>query len=295
MKPPCFVYHRPATLPEAVDLLSRLDNVRILAGGQSLMPMLNMRFSTPDHVVDINGIPSLAGIEKSGSRIVIGSMSRQRDIEFDPVISEYLPIMSEAIKFVGHRQTRNRGTIGGSLCHMDPAAELVCIAAVYNAEVRVAGSAGERTIQFADFPQGYLTPAIEQGDIVTSIAFDPWPAKSGFGFVEFARRHGDFAIASAGALLSLDDAGRIARCALAMGGIGTAPVRMTSIETALVGEHPSDAIFEELADACHSLDIVDDPYVPAAYRKRLCAGQAAIALKTAQSRAVANVHKAAMQ
>jgi len=295
MKPPPFVYHRPATLQEAVDMLSRLENVRILAGGQSLVPMLNMRFSTPDHIVDINSIPSLAGIEKSGSRIVIGAMTRQRDIEFDPVIAEYLPIMSEAIKFVGHRQTRNRGTLGGSLCHMDPAAELVCVAAVYDAEVRVAGAAGERTIQFADFPQGYLTPGIEPGEIVTSVSFEPWSASSGSAFVEFARRHGDFAIASAAAILSLDDAGRVARCALAIGGIGTAPLRMTSFEAAMIGKAPSDAMFEEFAESCRALDLADDPYVPAAYRKRLCAGQAVIAVKTAHSRALANIDKAAMR
>ncbi len=129
MKPPPFSYHAPASVKEAVSLLGSLENARVLAGGQSLLPMLNMRFATPDHIIDINRIPELSGVNVRVDDVAIGAMTRQRELEFSADIREHLPLMHEALQFVGHRQTRNRGTIGGSICHLDPAAELPCVAA----------------------------------------------------------------------------------------------------------------------------------------------------------------------
>src|SRR5437762_2584563 len=161
MKPPPFNYHDPRTVAEVVGLLSRLENARLLAGGQSLMPMLNMRFVLPDHVIDLNRVEGLSYIRCSDGTLEIGAMTRQRDLEFSDVVRERCPLMSEAIRQVGHRQTRNRGTLGGSLCHLDPSAELVSVAAVLGAVVSVTGPNGSRQIEFQSFPAGYMSPAIE--------------------------------------------------------------------------------------------------------------------------------------
>ena len=285
MKPPPFSYHAPSTVSEAVSLLTSLENARVLAGGQSLLPMLNMRFATPDHVVDINRIPELSGIEVRGEEIVIGAMTRQRDLEFSTVIREHLPLMHEALHFVGHRQTRNRGTIGGSLCHLDPAAELPCVAAAYDAVVEVVSDASAREIPFAEFPLGYLTPSIEPAEMVSAIRFPLWPKNAGAAFVEFARRHGDFAIVSAAALVLLGADGKVERASLTLGGVGSGPVRMHDVEAALVGNALSSDAIGRAAEACGAIEIEDDPYTPAQYRKHLCRTLAARALETAAGRA----------
>ena len=285
MKPPPFSYYAPSSVSEAVSLLASLDNARVLAGGQSLLPMLNMRFATPDHVIDINRIPELAGINVHDDEVVIGAMTRQRDIEFSAEIKVHLPLMHEALQFVGHRQTRNRGTIGGSLCHLDPAAELPCVSAAYDAIVEVASDAGVREIPFAEFPLGYLTPSIEPGEIVRAIRYPLWPEAAGAAFVEFARRHGDFAIVSAAALLLLDASGLVERMSLTLGGVGSGPMRMHDVEAQLVGEPLTPDAIKSAADACGQIEIDDDPYAPAHYRKHLCRTLAARALETAAIRA----------
>src|ERR1700744_4042902 len=155
MKPASFAFHAPATLHEALGLVASLPNARVIAGGQSLMPMLNMRLVMPDHVVDLNGIADLQGIREEGGRIAIGAMTRQRELEFSPLLRQRLPLMAEALLPVGHRQTRNRGTIGGSLCHLDPSAELptVCMAMDATA-VATRSDASEREIPMRDFADG---------------------------------------------------------------------------------------------------------------------------------------------
>ena len=144
--------------------------------------------------------------------------------------------MHEAIRLVGHRQTRNRGTIGGSLCHLDPSAELVSMAAALDATVTVAGPAGTREIAFAEFPVAFMTPAIEPNELLTAVRFPLWPEGHGYGFVEFARRHGDFAIVSAAALLTEDASGKITRASVTLGGMGMAPIRAREVEQALIGQ-----------------------------------------------------------
>src|ERR1700758_3444540 len=152
MKPPPFSYHDPRTVADVVGLLGRLENAKLLAGGQSLMPMLNMRFVLPDHVIDLNRAEGLSFIRDVDGALEIGGMTRQRDLEFSDVVARCCPLMTEAIRLVGHRQTRNRGTLGGSLCHLDPSAELVSVAAAVDATVAVAGKDGTRNIAFSDFP-----------------------------------------------------------------------------------------------------------------------------------------------
>jgi len=284
MKPPPFSYHDPRTIGDAVALLGRLENAKLLAGGQSLMPMLNMRFVLPDHVVDLNRVEGLAFIREDGGALHIGAMTRQRDLEFSDLVRQRCPLMHAAILNVGHRQTRNRGTLGGSLCHLDPSAELVSVATALDAVVTVQGPGGTRDVAFRAFPVAYMTPAVEPNEIVTAVRFPLWPQPHGHGFVEFARRHGDFAIVSAAALLMEDGAGKITRASLTLGGMGAAPIRASAVEQALVGNRPDDTLLREACESCRKFEAVDDVHAPAAYRQQLATVMARRALEQARAR-----------
>ena len=284
MKPPPFSYHDPRNVADAVGLLSRLENAKLLAGGQSLMPMLNMRYVLPDHIIDLNKIEALSYLRESNGALEVGAMTRQRDLEFSDVVKTRFPLIHEAILNVGHRQTRNRGTVGGSLCHLDPSAELVTMAAAHDATVTVAGPNGTRDIPFADFPVAFMTPALEPNELLTTVKFPRWPAGHGYGFVEFARRHGDFAIASAAALLEMDSGGKIKRASLTLGGVAVGPVRMKSVEKALMGQAPSEDLFRQLCEECRKVDAIDDVHAPASYRQHLAAVMSRRALVAAHGR-----------
>jgi carbon-monoxide dehydrogenase medium subunit len=284
MKPPPFSYHDPRTVGDAVALLGRLDNAKLLAGGQSMMPMLNMRFVQPDHIVDLNKVDGLSYIREAGAALEIGAMTRQRDIEFSDLVRRVCPLMHAAIQHVGHRQTRNRGTIGGSLCHLDPSAELVTVAAAMDATVTVQGPNGAREIAFADFPVAFMTPAIELNELVTAVKFPLWPTGHGYGFVEFSRRHGDFAIVSAAALLTEDNAGKIVRASVTLGGIGVAPKRAAEVERALIGQSPDDKVLRETCEACRAYEALDDIHAPASYRQHLATVMSRRALEQALAR-----------
>jgi carbon-monoxide dehydrogenase medium subunit len=285
MKPPPFSYHDPRSVADAVGLLSRLENAKLLAGGQSLMPMLNMRYVLPDHVIDLNKIEALSYLRESNGTLEVGAMTRQRDLEFSDVVKARFPLIHEAILNVGHRQTRNRGTVGGSLCHLDPSAELVTMAAAHDATVTVAGPGGKtRDIPFADFPVGFMTPALEPNELLTTVKFPRWPAGHGYGFVEFARRHGDFAIASAAALLEMDSSRKVKRASLTLGGVAVGPIRMKQVEKALIGATPSEDLFRELCEECRKVDAIDDVHAPASYRQHLATVMSRRALVAALAR-----------
>jgi carbon-monoxide dehydrogenase medium subunit len=284
MKPPPFSYHDPITVEDAVGLLSRLENAKLLAGGQSLMPMLNMRYVLPDHVIDLNRIGTLSYLREENGMLIVGAMTRQRDLEFSDVVKARHPIIHEAILNVGHRQTRNRGTVGGSLCHLDPSAELVTVAAALDATVGVTGPKGKRDVPFAEFPKGFMTPGIEADELLVSIRFPAWPKGHGYGFVEFARRHGDFAIASAAALLEEDAGGTIKRASLTLGGVAVTPKRMKNVEKALVGQKASEEIFRAACEECRKVDAIEDVHAPASYRQHLAAVLSRRALVAAHGR-----------
>ena len=284
MKPPPFSYHDPRSIADAVGLLSRLENAKLLAGGQSLMPMLNMRYVLPDHIIDLNKIEALSYLRESNGALEVGAMTRQRDLEFSDAVKARFPLIHEAILNVGHRQTRNRGTVGGSLCHLDPSAELVTMAAAHDATVTVAGPGGTRDIPFADFPVAFMTPALEPNELLTTVKFPRWPVGHGYGFVEFARRHGDFAIASAAALLEMDSSGKIKRASLTLGGVAVGPVRMKNVEKALVGQMPSEDLFRQLCEECRKVDAIEDVHAPASYRQHLAAVLSRRALVAAHGR-----------
>jgi aerobic carbon-monoxide dehydrogenase medium subunit len=287
MKPPPFSYHDPRTVAEAVGLLTSLDNAKLLAGGQSLMPMLNMRYVLPDHIIDLNRVDELSYIRERNGGIEIGAMTRQRDIEFSGLVREKCPLMHEAIAQVGHRQTRNRGTLGGSLCHLDPAAELVAVAAALDAKVTVAGKTSTRSVDFAAFPAGYMTPALELDELLTGVTFPSWPAGHGYAFVEFSRRHGDFAIVSAAALITEDNNGKVPRASVTLGGMGPAPVRARDVEAALIGEKIEDKRLREICEPLRKLEAIEDVHAPASYRQQLATVLSRRALLKAHERVIA--------
>ena len=285
MKPPPFVYHDPRTIDDAVALLAEKDNAKLLAGGQSLMPMLNMRFVLPDDVIDINKIGDLSYIREEDDALVFGGMTRQRDIEYSDLVAQKIPLMTEAILNVGHRQTRNRGTYGGSLSHLDPSAELPSVSMAQDAIVSVRKKGGGRDIAMADFPMGYMMPSFDLDEMVTDIRVPLWPEGHGYAFVEFARRHGDFAITSSAVLLDVADGGKITRASVTVGGVGPSPLRVTTVEEGLAGETGSTDLFTEIAEKCREIDAMEDVYAPAWYRQHLAAVLTRRALAKAFSRA----------
>ena len=283
MKPPVFEYHAPSTIPEAVALLGTLDNARLLAGGQSLMPMLNMRFAFPDHVIDLNRVQGLSGITQDGPVLRIGAMTRQRDIQEHPVVRERLPLLAEALSHVGHRQTRNRGTIGGSLCHLDPAAELVSVATALDAALDVIGPGGAREVPMAEFAIGFMTSALEPDEMLTAIRLPLPPRGHGAAFVEFSRRHGDYALVSAAVLMTLA-AGRIEVASITLGGVGAVPLRLREAETVLLGRTPDADLFARAAACASGIEAMEDAQVPSWYRQRLAVSLTRRALGLARSR-----------
>src|ERR671933_175006 len=285
MKAPGFAYHDPRTLDELIRLLGRLDNVRLLAGGQSLVPMLNMRYAVPDHVVDLNRIPELDYVRETPDGLEIGAMTRQRRLERDEMIRQRAPILADALRHVGHLQTRSRGTFGGSLCHLDPAAELPGIAALYDATLHVAGPHGRRDIRFPDWSLGYMTPNIEPDEALTGLSLPVWREPHGHGFQEFARRHGDFAIVAVAALLALDQRGTVRRAAVALVGIDVRPVRLEAAERARPGAPATPESFAAAAETARRLEYLSDAHVPGDYRRKLAVALTRRALAQAAERA----------
>jgi carbon-monoxide dehydrogenase medium subunit len=286
LKPSSFVLHIPTTMPQALDLLAGTDNARVIAGGQSLMPMLNMRLAAPDNLIDLNRIPELAFIRDEGDEIAIGAMTRQRDVEHSPLIAARVPLMKEAILHVGHRQTRNRGTVGGSLCHLDPSAEMPTVMVAMDATLHVDSARGRRVLPMREFAEGLMTTALLPDEMLTQIRVRPWASTHGAHFVEFARRHGDFAVVSAAALVELDRNRRVARASLALGGVAATPFRVAAAERALIGQS-DDAAFARAAALARDSDALDDPAFPAWYRQRLSATLLAKAIRGAYARALA--------
>jgi carbon-monoxide dehydrogenase medium subunit len=268
MKPAPFDYHAPTNVAQALELLSGLENAKILAGGQSLIAMMNFRFVQPDHLVDLARIPDLAGVEDRGDVIRIGAMTRQRELEFSELVARRLPLLRAGLLHVGHRQTRNRGTIGGSLSHADPSAELPMLALAFDATIEAQSLRGVRRIPAREFLRGYLDVSIEPDEIVTAVEFPCWGAQHGYGFHEFARRHGDFAIAGAAVLLDIAD-GRIARASITLNGVGVTPLRLAEAEAILVGAAPDAALFRKAAACTQALDPLEDVHANADYRRHL--------------------------
>jgi aerobic carbon-monoxide dehydrogenase medium subunit len=269
MKAPPFQYHRPQTREELGALLARLDNAKILAGGQSLMPMMNLRVIAPDHLIDINRVANLAGIREIVDGIEIGAMTRQADVLASSLVKSRLPLLTRALEHVGHIQTRARGTIGGSCCHLDPSAEQPAMCAALDVEFVVVGPGGRRVIPVSEWFEGLLQSALGEQEFLETIRFKPWADGHGYGFAEYARRHGDFAIAGAAALLEADIDGRITRAALLSFGVEAAPKRLSEAERTLIGQHADSLDIKPVVAGASALDAMEDVHVTADYRRHL--------------------------
>jgi carbon-monoxide dehydrogenase medium subunit len=246
MKPPVFDYVRAHTAEEAVEALVRAGGEgKILAGGQSLMPMLNFRLLRPSILIDINRIAGLDRIEAVAEGVRIGAIARHHAVETSALVKEHFPIVTCAMAHVAHLAIRNRGTIGGSLSHSDPAAELPMLCVLLDAKLKVRSPAGHRTIAAADFHVGALTSVLEEADLLEEITLPYLPAGTGWGFEEVARRLGDFAIVAMGATVTVD-AGRVSQARIAVTGVGEAPQRIAAAEALLQGAREPDA---QLLDA----------------------------------------------
>src|ERR1700691_2096193 len=282
MKLPPFEYACPTTINEAVALLASHDaEANPLAGGQSLVPMLAFRVAAPSLLVDLGKIEELAQIKISDAGVTLGAMVRWRDILGDARLRAAHPLLVAAVEHVAHYQIRNRGTVGGSVAHADPAAEMPGIALTCEAKIAVVGKSGTRIIEVANFFQGPLITALKADEIITEVRFPAWPAKRRFGFQEFARRRGDFALAAA--MLFYDEHGGKARNAH-VGAIGVAdrPLRLTAVEQVLNGNKIDEAIIAKAeAAASASVDPHDDIHAGGAYRKALIGVMVERALKSA--------------
>jgi carbon-monoxide dehydrogenase medium subunit len=269
MKPAPFHYHAPRSRAELLVLLAELDDARMLAGGQSLVPLLNFRLASPANLIDLNTVPGLDTIEMDGGTLRIGAMVRQHSAQHAAVIKTNFPLLAEALGHVGHRQTRNRGTIGGSLAHMDPTAELPVVAMAMDATLYLESTRHLRSLPFAEWPAGYLATRIAPGEVLICIDIASWPRGHGWGFAEITRRGEGFAMLAVAALILCDAAGTITRAAIAIGGIGDAPVRVPAAETLLTGRIPDDALIATAAAAAASLPAEGDLYAPSDYKQHL--------------------------
>jgi len=285
MKPPRFAYHAPGSVDEAVTLLGRYGGeAKLLAGGQSLVPLLNFRLSRPAALVDLNRIAALAYLREDGAHVRIGAMTRQRTIEFSPVVRRRLPLLAEATTLVGHLPIRTRGTIGGSLAHADPSAEYPAVLTALDGQVVLRGPRGDRTLTAGQLFQGYLTTALAADELLVEVRLPAMPDGAGFAFEELSRRHGDFAIIGIAAMVVRTDGGGCAAARLATAGAGPVPVRLRAAEQILERDGLSDAAIE--AAASRAAELVDPPsdiHASAAYRRNLTRVLSARALRRAIS------------
>lgn len=272
VKPASFEYHSPTRIDEVLTLLERHEGeARLLAGGQSLVPMMNFRLAMPAAIVDLNRVAGLAAIEIAEGAVRIGAMARQRQIEFAPLLRRRLPLLSDAMGWIGHLPTRSRGTIGGSLAHADPAAEIPMVLQALEGEVIVRGPAGERRIAAPDLIEAPLTTSLAADEIITEVRFPAMPPRAGHAIEEFARRRGDFAIAAVAVML-VRDGERCAAARLATAGIGPVPVRLRDAEAILeqrgLGERAIAAAAEKAAEL---VEPMADHHGSADYRRHLTA------------------------
>jgi aerobic carbon-monoxide dehydrogenase medium subunit len=288
MKLPPFEYHLAESVDDAVGLLGELgDDAKVLAGGQSLIPLLSFRLARPAHLIDVNPLTELASIsDGDGDGLEIGAMVRHRQAERSDVVQAGAPLLAAALGFVGHAAIRNRGTVGGSIAHADPAAELPAVLVALGGEVVVRSSRGQRTIAADAFQEGFLTTSLAPDELLTAVRLPPWRVATGWAFNEFSRRNGDFAIVGVATQIGLGADGRVADARLVFSGAGGTPVRAAEAERALFGETPSAELWATVsAQAAAGLDPPGDVHGSPAYRRQLARVLAARSLHQAYERA----------
>jgi CO/xanthine dehydrogenase FAD-binding subunit len=272
MKLPPVDYEAPKTVSEAVELLAEYeDEASVLAGGQSLIPLLALRLAHPAVLIDINGIGELSGVSATDGWVAIGATTREYLAEEDATIAGKLPLLAAALPLIGHDAIRSRGTVGGSLAHADPAAELPAVARALDAEFVVRGPSGERTVPAAEWFEGYLMTSRQPDELLTEVRFPAAKPGTGTSFQEVARRHGDFAMVGLAASVTLAN-GVISDARLAFAGLSDVPYRAAGAEEILAGETPSPELFDEAARrATADLDPPSDLHGSAEYRKKVAA------------------------
>lgn len=272
MKPASFEYFRPASLDEALSLLAEHGaDAKPLAGGQSLIPAMNFRLAAPSVLVDLNGIAALSYIKDDSGDVRIGGMTRQCMVERSTLVSERVPLINETMPHIAHPAIRNRGTVGGSLAHADPAAELPAVMLALKARLMVSSQADTREVEADDFFVGLFTTAVQPGELLTEIRIPPPAKRSGFAFQEISRRHGDFALVGVAAVVQLDEKGHCADARIALLSVGDRPMLAGQAAKALVGQRPSDESIRAAADAAATRDIdpSGDIHASARYRRHL--------------------------
>ena len=286
MKPAAFDYEAPETVEEAVALLgAHGDRAKVLAGGQSLVPLMNMRLARPAVVVDINRIETLAYIREEDWGLRFGALARQRAAERSPLVAARCPLLRDALRLVGHVQIRNRGTLGGSIAHADPAAELTAVLAALDGEVTARGPQGDRVIAARELFVTYLTTSLDPRELLVEVRIPALPQGAGWSWMEIARRHGDFALAGVGTVLVLRR-GTIADARIGLIGVGPTPVRAIAAERVLIGQAPSEALWEAAAEAVRGAVSPDgDIHASAEYRRHVAGVLAQRALRESLSRA----------
>jgi len=286
MKLPHFDYEAPKTVSEAVELLAEhLDEASVLAGGQSLIPLLAMRLAYPAVLIDINGIAELSGVSAANGWVTIGAMTREYVAEDSETVAGTVPLLAAALPLIGHEAIRSRGTIGGSLAHADPAAELPAVARALDAEFVVRGQSGERVVPAAEWFEGFLTTSRRPDELLVEVRFPAAERGTGISFQEVARRHGDFAIVGLAASLTLSG-GAISDARLAFSGVSDVPVRAVGAEDLLVGEGPSPELFDEAARrATDDIDPPADLHGSSDYRRKVAGALARRGLRAAADNA----------
>jgi len=271
VKPAPFEYHAPESAADVVALLAEhADECKVLAGGQSLVPMLALRLTRFEHIVDLNRVDELAGITRTNGSLRVGAMTRQRAVERDPGVATVVPLLAAAVPCIGHTQIRNRGTIGGSLAHADPASELPAVALALGAELEIASATATRRVPAGEFFEGTWTTCLADEELLVAVHFPVWEGRCGFAFEEVARRSGDFALAGVATALEVDDDGLVQRSALGLLGMGGTPLRASAAEAAMVGRAPDASDLDEIAMlAVRDLDPPDDVHASSTYRKRV--------------------------
>jgi CO/xanthine dehydrogenase FAD-binding subunit len=287
MKPVAFEYERPATVGEACRLLASDADARVLAGGQTLIPMLAMRLARPSRLVDIVRIPELSGIRDEGEFVAIGAATRQVVAERDPLIARKVPLLAKVLPWVGHAPTRNRGTVGGSIANGDPAAEIPLVAVTLDATFVVETAEETSELAAGEFYLGPMITALPEGGILTAARFPVWSrGRIGAGFHEISARKSDFALVAAAAQVALDADGRCTALAVGLGGAGDTPVRLDAVTEKLIGSRLEDEIVRDAVEAAAAdLDTADDLHASAAYRRRVAATLARRAIADARDEA----------
>ena len=289
MKPAPFTYTTPSTVDEAVALLvEHGDTTKLLAGGQSLVPLMNFRLARPAYVIDLNRVEGLNYISERDGILAVGAMTRQRSLERSDVVRRHHPLLAAAAPVIGHPATRNRGTVGGSIAHADPAAELPALLLAYGGSVVVQSPSGTRQVPADELFLTYLTTSLEPTDIVTEVQFPRWPAGTGWCFLEESRRHGDFAVVGVAALMTRATDGHCTRVGVAVFGVGGTPYLVGEAAELLIGQVPdADRIAAVARAAAAGVEPEDDLHASAAFRRHLSEVLTRRALHTAAERAQA--------